>query len=145
MNKFLKNLLAIALLGLATSASATCVQNCEVYNTTTPPPQTTQNLSFEIGGGAAFSGFGGSMFEGQYGKAEVNKNGYGFTETTLNAGGSLCGINCQDGSFEFKGQAGEAVTALGAASSYQSGLAATATNQGLAASAVKFNFKKLTE
>lgn len=143
MNQFLKNILvATALVGFTGVASATCVQGC---NPPPPPaPLPNSSLSFEIGGTSMFGGLGQAAFEGKEGFAQVEKTGYGLTETTLNAGGNLCGIDCQDGSFSFKGASGESVKAMSGAFSNQSGLGASAINQGLATSGVKFEFNKTT-
>lgn len=144
MNKFLKNaLLAISLTAFAGVASATCVQGCPTTNP--PPAPTPSSFEFTVGGGSLFSGMAGAVYEGSEGFAKVEKEGYGFTETTLNVGGDLCGVDCQDGSFTFKGAAGESVKAMSGAFTTQSGTAATAINQGQALSGVKFNFSKVTQ
>lgn len=126
-------ILALAL-GLATSANATCVSGCvdSVPNATT----------FSAGGGAQFGGFGGAVFTGKEGYAMVEKTGYSNVDVKLDAAGNPCGINCQSGNFTFTGNAGEHVLAKAGALSNQSGLAATATNQGSAMSSVSLQVQK---
>ncbi len=143
MNQFLKNLVATAILaGFTSVASATCVQGC---NPPPPPaPLPNSSLSFEIGGTSMFGGLGQAAFEGKEGFAQVEKTGYAGTDTKLDAAGNLCGLNCQNGGFTFNGYAGEHVKAMSGAFSNQSGLGASAINQGLATSGVKFEFNKAT-
>lgn len=144
MNKFFKTSLVLSTLTLAllsTSASATCVQGC---NPPPPAPLPNSNMSFEIGGTSMFGGLGQAAFEGKEGFAQVEKTGYAGTDTKLDAAGNLCGLNCQSGGFTFNGYAGEHVKAMSGAFSNQSGLGASAINQGLATSGVKFEFNKAT-
>lgn len=136
MKSFVKMaLISIAIgFGLSHSAFATCVTGCvESVPTTT---------TFSVGGGAQFAGFGGAVFTGKEGYAMVEKTGYSNVDVKLDAAGNLCGINCQSGNFTFTGNAGEHVLAKAGALSNQSGLAATATNQGSAMGAVTLQVQK---
>ncbi|MBP6881760.1 MAG: hypothetical protein KBC35_03995 [Candidatus Pacebacteria bacterium] len=85
-----------------------------------------------IGGNANFGGFGSGMFIGQEGGVKVEKIGFGNTDVKMNIGGSLCGLNCQDGSFSFAANAGESVKVLTGALSTTSGESAMAVNEGAA-------------
>ncbi|MEN9921855.1 MAG: hypothetical protein RL097_131 [Candidatus Parcubacteria bacterium] len=96
-----------------------------------------------VGGNATFGGFGATQFTGAEGLGEVSKAGYSFVETIVNAGGSLCGADCQDGTFTFKGAAGERVDAVGWAKGTTSGETVSVTNQGGAFSGVTFQFGKM--
>ena len=99
---------------------------------------------FQVGGTAASGGFGASVFEGAEGGNEVTKQGYAQTETMVDIAGGLCGVDCQDGSFAFKGAAGEFVQTMTWASGSEAGVPTTATNQAAAFSNVGFQFNKLT-
>lgn len=125
-------------LGLVTSASAECVSGCTI---TVPAPTVT---TFMAGGTAQFSGFGGAVFTGnKEGYALVEKVGAAGVDVKMNAAGKLCGVDCNSGNFSYAGYANEAVKASAGALSNQSGLAATATNQGNAMANVTLQAQKV--
>lgn len=136
--KFFKSaifsMVAILAFGLATSANATCVSGCvdSVPNATT----------FSAGGGAQFSGFGGAVFTGQEGYALVEKVGSAGVNVKVDAAGKICGFDCQSGNFTYTGYANKAVKVSAGSLSHQSGLAATANNQGSAMGSVSLQVQK---
>jgi hypothetical protein len=138
-------LTALAFVGAP--AMAQCISGCDVLQgTTTTPTQspTTSTLNFNGTGHAGFNGFGAALFEGHEGYALVEKVGSSKAELVLNAAGNLCGVNCPDGSFSFKGTASEAVNAAAGARTLQSGQQATAVNAGMAQTSAGFSVQKLT-
>ncbi len=132
-NLFLSLSVAAISLGLSGVASATCVQEGQCFDS---------YQGIEIGGASYFGGFGAGVFNGESGGVTVNKTGYGFTETTMNVGGDLCGVDCQSGSFTFTGAAGEMVDVSSTASGGTPGETVSAVNEGAAFSGVSFNFGK---
>lgn len=134
----LATLVPVLGLGISTSASATCVQGC---TTTLPPAPSTQTVM--VGGTATFGGAGTALFRGQEGFAKVEKQGFGQVVVDMNAGGNLCGVNCQNGTFTFAGTAGEQVKAMAGVMSTKSGMPAMVTNAGVANAVVRFDFSKL--
>jgi hypothetical protein len=100
-------------------------------------------LKFTVGGTGTFTGYGATMFTGAEGAGMVEKAGYSFVETIVNAGGSLCGADCPDGTFTFQGAASERVDAAGWAKGNVAGETVSVTNQGGAFSGVTFQFGKM--
>ena len=139
-------MVAASALSLASAANGQTSTN----SSNPPPPSCTGNQcpgsqTFTVGGTSLFGGFGGSKFEGKTGYNLVEKSGSGGVDIKLSAGGGLCGVNCADGAFEFKGYAREHVKVQTGAFGDQSGMAVTATNQGGAQAAVNFQVNKLTK
>lgn len=125
-----------ALLGFGTVASATCLEGC------VPVPTHGAGQSFTVGGEAQFAGMGGAVWNGTQGYALVEKAGQAATQVVIEAGGNLCGPNCQEGSFSFISLAGEQVSATAGAMSNRPGVPATAINNGAAAAGATFMWQR---
>lgn len=108
--------------GLAPLLAAACGDMCIDGN--------VEAYKVTIGGNANFGGFGSGMFIGQEGGVKVEKIGFGNTDVKMNIGGSLCGLNCQDGSFSFAAHAGESVNVMAGAIGTESGKTTSVINQG---------------
>lgn len=132
MKKFVFLIAALAAVGLGPPSAFACGDMC-----------VDDLTKVTVGGNANFGGFGGGMFIGPEGMVKVDKAGYAFTEVIINAGGSLCGASCQDGSFTFTGAAGERVDVTGWAKSTTPGATTSVVNEGAAFSNVTSQFGKV--
>jgi hypothetical protein len=132
---------ALAAIAFSASASASCYGygcgNSGGGNGNTPTPTPT-NLSFQVGAGAAFEGAGAGTWSGYKGNVEVFKQGFGIAETTLEAGGNLCGANCANGAWTANAAAGEMVNV----NAWAKGKNVLVTNGGFATSAVQLTVQK---
>jgi len=129
----MKKLVFVALAATALISAPVSAQTCGDMCVTTLD-------KFTVSGNATFGGFGSSTFNGAEGLGEGNKAGYSFVETVVNAGGSLCGASCQEGSFTFKGASGERVNVSSYAKGTTAGETVSAINEGGAFSNVTFQF-----
>lgn len=138
-NGMKKHLVVLVLaLGLAPSLAIAvcndgmCIESLEGYKVT-------------IGGNSTFGGFGSGMFTGQEGGVKVEKIGFGISDTKINIGGTLCGLNCQDGNFTHSANAGETVGVTSVALGTKAGETVSAINEGGAFSNVTATFQFLRQ
>lgn len=140
MNTIFKSTLAAAAFALTGAVAAQAQEATSTCYDCQPAP--TNSFGVSIGGGAAFGGFGGGMFEGQEGYALVEKNGYGGVDIGLTGEGAGCEVNCGTLGWSFNGYAGEHVTVGVGAYGTQAGTPVTAINEGQAFGQVQFSFTR---
>lgn len=138
--KFAKAAFVALSLMLATTVVAQAQESTSTCYDCQPAP--TNSFGVSIGGGAAFGGFGGGMFEGTEGYAIVEKNGYGGVDIGLTGEGAGCVVDCGTLGWTFNGYAGEHVTVGVGALGNESGVPVTAINEGQAFGQVNFSFTR---
>ena len=139
-------IVAMSVIGLSIAGPALAQQaNTTTHNPPPPPPACGGNAcvtQWTVGGGALFGGAGASVFEGQEGFNLIEKSGSGNVEITLNADGGLCGVDCADGGFTFRGNAQEEVMVSTGAWGDTSGTTVSAQNLGQAQAVVNFSLSR---